>query len=142
MDFKGRSIISIRELSRADILHILEAAKQLEADPQPALVAGRVMATLFFEPSTRTRLSFESAMERLGGKVIGFAEAGVSSVKKGESLKDTVKTVANYCDLIVIRHPLDGAARLASESVTIPVLNGGMGRTSTPRRRSSTSTRS
>ena len=95
MDFKGKSIISIRDLSRKEILHILEIAGGLEENPKPELLKGRVMATLFFEPSTRTRLSFESAMERLGGKVIGFADANISSTKKGESLRDTVKTVEN-----------------------------------------------
>ncbi|UCH12839.1 MAG: aspartate carbamoyltransferase [Candidatus Omnitrophota bacterium] len=127
MDFKGKSIISIRDLSRKQILRILEVAGALEQNPKPELLKGRVMATLFFEPSTRTRLSFESAMERLGGKVIGFADANISSTRKGESLRDTVKTVENYSDVIAMRHPLEGTARLASESVSIPVLNGGDG---------------
>jgi len=127
MDFKGKSIISIHGLSKTDILRILNLAERLEKYSEPALLTGKIMATLFFEPSTRTRLSFESAMERLGGKVVGFAEASVSSIKKGESLVDTVRTVENYSDVIVIRHPLDGSARLASESVSVPVINGGDG---------------
>ncbi len=127
MDFKGKSIISIRDISKEEILHILDVARDMEEHPKYELLKGKVMASLFFEPSTRTRLSFESAMEKLGGEVIGFAETGTSSVKKGESLGDTVKTVGNYSDVIAIRHSLEGAARLASEVVSIPVLNGGDG---------------
>lgn len=126
MNFKNRSIISISDFSKEEIIYILEVAKKLEKNPKPIL-KGKVMGVLFFEPSTRTRLSFESAMSRLGGKVIGFADAGVSSTKKGESLADTVKVVERYCDVIVMRHPLDGSARLASESVKVPVINGGDG---------------
>ena len=127
MDFKGKSIVSIRDISKKEILHILEVANGMEENPKHELFKGKVMASLFFEPSTRTRLSFESAMKKLGGEVVGFAEAGVSSAKKGESLSDTVKTVENYSDVIVMRHPLEGTARLASEVVSIPVLNGGDG---------------
>lgn len=127
MNFKGRSIISINDLSKEEIQHILEVARDLEENPKPELLKDKVMATLFFEPSTRTRLSFESAMERLGGKVLGFADVEISSIKKGESLVDTVKTIENYSDVIAMRHPLEGSARLASESVSVPVLNGGDG---------------
>ena len=127
MDFKGKSIVSIRDISKKEILHILEVANGMEENPKHELFKGKVMASLFFEPSTRTRLSFESAMKKLGGEVVGFAEAGVSSAKKGESLSDTVKTVEHYSDVIVMRHPLEGTARLASEVVSIPVLNGGDG---------------
>jgi len=88
---------------------------------------GKVVATLFFEPSTRTRLSFESAVNYLGGKVIGFSDASSSSVKKGESLKDTILTVCNYSDLIVMRHPREGSARYASEVSTKPIINAGDG---------------
>lgn len=91
------------------------------------MLKGKILATLFFEPSTRTRLSFEAAMLKLGGSVIGFAEADIASVKKGENLSDTVRTVENYADVIALRHPLDGAAKLAAELAKIPVINGGSG---------------
>jgi aspartate carbamoyltransferase catalytic subunit len=125
--FKGRHIISIADFSRDEILHILNTARSLEERPRPDLLAGRLMATLFFEPSTRTRLSFEAAMHKLGGKVIGFSEPGSTSAKKGESLADTIRMVEQYADLIVMRHPRDGAARLASQVSRVPVLNGGDG---------------
>ncbi|MBD3259913.1 aspartate carbamoyltransferase [Candidatus Woesearchaeota archaeon] len=129
--FKSKDIVSINDLSREEIIHVLEAAARLEKQNRLSinrtLFKGRVLATLFFEVSTRTRLSFESAFERLGGKVIGFADPGVSSTKKGESLKDTVNTVEQYADIIAMRHPLDGAARLAADSTRIPVINGGDG---------------
>ena len=124
--FKNRSIISINDLSKKEIIHILEVARKLEKNPRQIL-KGKVMATLFFEPSTRTRLSFESAMSRLGGNVIGIADAGLSSLTKGESLSDTVKVVEKYCDVIIFRHSVDGSARLAAESVKVPVINGGDG---------------
>jgi aspartate carbamoyltransferase catalytic subunit len=91
------------------------------------LLKGKILATLFFEASTRTRLSFESSMQRLGGSAIGFAEAEIASVKKGENLADTVRTVENYADVIVLRHPLEGAARLAAEFSKVPIVNGGSG---------------
>ena len=91
------------------------------------MLKGKILATLFFEPSTRTRLSFEAAMLKLGGAVIGFAEAELASVKKGENLADTVRTVENYADVIALRHPLDGAAKLAAELAKIPIINGGSG---------------
>ena len=91
------------------------------------MLKGKILATLFFEPSTRTRLSFEAAMLKLGGSVIGFAEAELASVKKGENLADTVRTVENYADVIALRHPLDGAAKLAAELSKVPVINGGSG---------------
>jgi len=127
MSFKNRNIISIRDFSKADILHILDVAKRLEKKPEPTLLNGKLLAALFFEPSTRTRLSFESAMKRLGGNVIGFADAGVSSTAKGESLHDTIKTIEGYSDVIVVRHPVEGAARVASESTSLPVINAGDG---------------
>jgi len=129
--WKGRDVISIRDFSKKDIEHVLKTAEKLENElkKRGALdyAKGKILATLFFEPSTRTRLSFESAMHRLGGNVIGFAEASTSSVKKGESLRDTIKTVEQYSDVIVIRHPKEGAARLAAEVAEIPVINAGDG---------------
>ena len=127
VSFQGRHIISIADLSHGDLRHILQQAAELEQQPQPQLLLGRVMASLFFEPSTRTRLSFESAMSRIGGKVIGFSEAGSTSAKKGESLADTIRMIDAYADVIVMRHPKDGAARLASQVGKIPVINGGDG---------------
>jgi aspartate carbamoyltransferase catalytic subunit len=102
-------------------------ASEFEKNPVQNILEGRVVATLFFEPSTRTRLSFESAVNRLGGRVIGFTDSSSSSVSKGESLKDTILTVSNYSDLIVMRHPLEGSARYASEVATVPVINAGDG---------------
>ena len=126
-EFKNKDIISINELTNQDIIKVLETAKQLEKKQRPNLLTGKVLATLFFEPSTRTRLSFESAMTRLGGKVIGFADAKVSSAAKGESLHDTIKVADKYADVIVIRHPLEGSARVAAEAANNPVLNAGDG---------------
>ncbi|NJE09027.1 aspartate carbamoyltransferase [Thermococcus sp. M39] len=129
--WKGRDVISIRDFSREDIEYVLSTAERLEKELKEKgsleYAKGKILATLFFEPSTRTRLSFESAMHRLGGSVIGFAEASTSSVKKGESLRDTIKTVEQYSDVIVIRHPKEGAARLAAEVAEIPVINAGDG---------------
>ena len=115
---KIKNIISIRDFSKKEIIGILELIRKIDNMPQKkksVLLKGKTLATLFFEPSTRTRLSFESAMLHLGGDVIGFADAGTSSVKKGESLMDTIRTVEKYCDVIAMRHPLEGAARVASE---------------------------
>ena len=99
----------------------------MKKQPTSKLLEGKVIATLFFEPSTRTRLSFESAINRLGGKIVGFSDASSSSVSKGETLNDTIRTVTNYCDLIVMRHPIEGSARFASEIATVPVINAGDG---------------
>lgn len=126
MTFKGRDIVSIRDFSKEDLLHILEVSKKMEGD-HPQLLAGKILTTLFFEPSTRTRLSFESAMCRLGGRVIGFSDEKVSSVKKGETIWDTAKMAEQYGDVIVIRSPIEGSARLAAEAVSVPVINGGDG---------------
>jgi aspartate carbamoyltransferase catalytic subunit len=123
----GRSLISINDYSKEEYLRILKLTAEFEKNPKQNLLQGYVIATLFFEPSTRTRLSFESAVNRLGGKVIGFADAGITSVTKGESLRDTIRTVSNYCDLIVMRHPLEGSARFASEISSVPVINAGDG---------------
>ncbi|ASJ10496.1 aspartate carbamoyltransferase [Thermococcus sp. P6] len=131
MDWKGRDVISIRDFSKEDIEFVLKVAERLERELEEKgsldYARGRILATLFFEPSTRTRLSFESAMHRLGGSVIGFSSASSTSVKKGESLRDTVKTVEQYSDVIVIRHSMEGAARLAAEVADIPVINAGDG---------------
>ena len=127
MDFKGADIISIRDFSKEDILHVLDVAAEMERRQEAQLLAGRVLATLFFEPSTRTRLSFESAMRRLGGIVIGFADPDTSSTAKGETLSDSVRIVEGYSDVIVLRHPLEGAARVAADSAGIPIINAGDG---------------
>lgn len=126
MTFKGRDIVSIRDFTKDDLLHILEVAKDMEEN-KPQLLAGKILSTLFFEPSTRTRLSFESAMLRLGGSVIGFSDEKVSSVKKGETIWDTAKMAEQYSDVIVIRTPIEGSARLAAEATSVPVINGGDG---------------
>ena len=129
MEFAGRDIVSIRDFSREEIDYVLEMTDVVEpiAKNGSHTLDGKIMATLFFEPSTRTRLSFESAMYRYGGNCIGFAEPKVASVQKGENLADTVRTVENYADILVIRHPLEGAARLAAEFAAIPVINAGTG---------------
>lgn len=124
---KNRSLVSIDDFSTDEILKILNLAEEFEKQPVQNLLEGKVIATLFFEPSTRTRLSFESAICRLGGKVIGFTDSSNSSVSKGETLNDTIRTVNNYCDLIVMRHPIEGSARFASEIATVPVINAGDG---------------
>ena len=124
---KNKSLISINDYSPSELLEIIDLAEKFEKNPNQDILKGKVISTLFFEPSTRTRLSFESAINRLGGRIIGFTDASSSSVKKGESLKDTIRTVSNYCDLIVMRHPLEGSARYASEVATVPVVNAGDG---------------
>ncbi len=124
---KNRSLISINDYSKEELLKVLEIAKEFEANPRQKILSNHVIASLFFEPSTRTRLSFESAINQLGGRVIGFTDASSSSVKKGESLRDTIQTVSLYSDLIVMRHPLEGSARFASEMNDIPIINAGDG---------------
>jgi aspartate carbamoyltransferase catalytic subunit len=124
---KNRSLVSIDDFSTDEILKILNLTEEFEREPTSKLLEGKVIATLFFEPSTRTRLSFESAINRLGGKIVGFSDASSSSVSKGETLNDTIRTVTNYCDLIVMRHPYEGSARFASEIATVPVINAGDG---------------
>ncbi len=127
MSMKSKSLVSINDLSRDEMLRVLDLAEEFERNPSQPILQGEVVATLFFEPSTRTRLSFESAVNRLSGRVIGFSEASSSSVSKGESLKDTILTVANYSDLIVMRHPVEGSARYASEVSPVPIINAGDG---------------
>lgn len=121
------SLVSIDDFTKEQIIHILELAAEFEANPRQKILDKMVVASLFFEPSTRTRLSFESAINLLGGRVIGFSEANATSVSKGETLHDTIKVIANYCDLIVMRHPVEGAARYASEVASVPVVNAGDG---------------
>ena len=124
---KNKSLVSIADYSKKNILRILELSGEFEKNPFQQLLNKNVIATLFFEPSTRTRLSFESAISRLGGKIIGFSDSSSTSVQKGETLKDTIKTVSNYCDLIVMRHPIEGSARYASEVASVPIVNAGDG---------------
>lgn len=131
MSFKEKfreGIISAKDFTREDIDHILKKAKEMIQNKKSSeLLKGKILATLFFEPSTRTRLSFESAMHRLGGSVIGFHSGDVSSIKKGESIADTIRTVENYSDGIVMRHNLEGSARLATKFAKIPIINAGSG---------------
>ena len=124
---KNKSLVSIEDYGKEGILKILELAKYFEKNPNQKILEGKVIASLFFEPSTRTRLSFESAINKLGGSIIGFTDASSSSVSKGESLKDTIKTVSKYSDLIVMRHPLEGSAKFASEISEVPIINAGDG---------------
>ena len=124
---KNKSLVSINDFTREEHIRILELAGAFEKRPKQRILEDYVVATLFFEPSTRTRLSFESASTRLGARVIGFTDSSSSSVTKGESLRDTILTVSNYCDIIVMRHPKEGSARFASEVATVPVINAGDG---------------
>src|SRR5512140_3838845 len=124
---KNRSLVSIDDFTTEEILKILDLTQEFEKEPTRKLLEGKVIATLFFEPSTRTRLSFESAISRLGGKIVGFYDSSSSSVSKGETLHDTIKMVSNYSDLIVMRHPVEGSARYASEIASVPVINAGDG---------------
>ena len=121
------SLVSIDDISRDEILDLLERARFFEEHPNHRILQGKVVATLFFEPSTRTRLSFETAVNRLGGRIIGFSDASTTSSSKGETLKDTIKMVSNYVDLIIMRHYLEGAARYATEVTDTPVINAGDG---------------
>ncbi len=131
MNFNQRDIISIKDFSKEEIEDILEYAKRMipyaKGEKHTTHLKQQILATLFFEPSTRTRLSFESAMHRLGGSVIGFADPSGTSQKKGESLADTIRMADAYSDAIVIRHPQEGAARLAAEFSEVPIINAGDG---------------
>lgn len=122
-----KDLISITDFSKKDYLRIMELAAEFEKEPNQNLLDGKVVASLFFEPSTRTRLSFETAISRLGGRIVGFTDSSSSSVTKGETLHDTTKMVSNYADLIVMRHPLEGSARYASQVSDVPVINAGDG---------------
>lgn len=121
------SLVSIDNLSKEEILKILRTAAYFEENPNQKILDGKIIATLFFEPSTRTRLSFETAVQRLGGRIIGFSDPAATSTSKGETLKDTIKMVSNYADLIVMRHYLEGAARYATEVTDVPIINAGDG---------------
>jgi len=129
MEFAGRDVVSIKDFSREEIDYVLEKTDSVEplAKKSSHALDGKIMATLFFEPSTRTKLSFESAMYRYGGHCLGFAEPKAASVQKGENLSDTVRVVESYADVLVLRHPLEGAARLAAEFASVPVINAGTG---------------
>ena len=124
---KNRSLVSISDYSKEEILSILDSAADFEANPNRKTLDGKVIATLFFEPSTRTRLSFETAVNRLGGRIIGFSDSTTSSSVKGETLHDTIRMVSCYADAIVMRHTLEGAARYASEISPVPIINAGDG---------------
>lgn len=124
---ENRSVVSIADFSKEKILYLLEMAAEFEKHPNRHLLDDRVVATLFFEPSTRTRLSFETAAHRLGARIIGFTDPKVTSSTKGESLNDTIMMVSNYADIIVMRHYLEGAARYASEVAPVPIVNAGDG---------------
>ena len=129
MEFQGRDIVSIEDFSQKEINHILDVSESMEplAMKGSDMLKGKILATLFYEPSTRTRLSFETAMLKLGGSNIGFADMEITSVKKGETLADTVRVVENYADAIALRHGLEGAAKMAAEFAKIPIINSGTG---------------
>ena len=131
MSLHGRDLVSIRDLSREEIVEILDSARRMipyaEGARTSLLLAGKIVAMAFFEPSTRTRLSFESAVQRLGGSCLTIADAGATSIRKGESLYDTIRMLSSYADAIVLRHPNEGAARLASRASDRPVINAGDG---------------
>jgi len=129
-DFSLTDVVSISDFSQRDILFVLEKASQMEKlsrEKKAKILNGKIVASLFFEPSTRTRLSFETAIQNLGGKVIGFSDPNVSSYKKGETLSDTIKVIENYAEIIVMRHFIDGAARRAAEISKKPIINAGDG---------------
>ncbi len=129
MSLTGRDLVSILDLSRKELDLIFTVARSMEERPSDFgnLLKGTILATLFFEPSTRTRLSFEAAMLRLGGSIIGFSGVESTSLMKGESFEDTIRTIDGYCDVMVIRHPSEGTAKLAAEVAEAPVINGGDG---------------
>ncbi len=122
-------LVSIRDITKDEIEKLINQALRIEKNPSEFVgrLKGKILATLFYEPSTRTRLSFESAMLRLGGNVLGFADAKISSVKKGESIADTIRMAASYSDIIVLRHFLEGSGRVATEFSDVPVISGGTG---------------
>ncbi|EHO74977.1 aspartate carbamoyltransferase [Prevotella micans F0438] len=121
------NFVDIKSFDKQQLLYLIEMAREFERFPNRELLKGRVIATLFYEPSTRTRLSFETAANRLGARIIGFTDAKVSSVSKGETLKDTILMVSNYADIIVMRHHIEGAAQYAAEVAPVPIVNAGDG---------------
>jgi aspartate carbamoyltransferase catalytic subunit len=127
VSFRARSVLSIRDMSPADLWTVVETAGRVKEKDPGEFLSGKTVAVLFFEPSTRTRLSFESAILQSGGRVFGFANPSATSQSKGESFADTIRTIAGYCDVMVIRHPVEGAARMASELSATPVINAGDG---------------
>lgn len=131
MELESENVITFNELTDDDIERIFSRAEELEpvarGEKDSNCLEGKILGSLFFEPSTRTKLSFKSAVQRLGGSVIGFSRPEVSSAAKGESLADTIRTIENYCDLIVLRHPQMGSAKLAAEAAEVPVINAGDG---------------
>lgn len=129
MNFKGRNILAIKDFSKEELLFVLDTAEKIDNDREAytSTAAGKIAATLFFEPSTRTRLSFQASMQRLGGSIIGFSSVSTSSMKKGESLPDTIKIVSGYSDVIVMRHPEEGSVAQAAKSSSVPVINAGDG---------------
>lgn len=129
MNLKNKHLIDPNDLSVEEILYLLKFASSIYSNPQKysKICDGKILATLFYEPSTRTRLSFESAMLRLGGSVLGFSDASTSSVSKGESISDTIRVMDDYADIVVMRHPLEGAPKLASQYSEVPIINGGDG---------------
>jgi aspartate carbamoyltransferase catalytic subunit len=126
-NFKGKDIISISDFDKNDIVPLLEYIGKMKKDKHPDLLRGKILGSCFFEPSTRTRLSFETSMQRLGGSVVGFSDFQTTSAMKGESLYDTMKMMEMYVDVIAIRHPLEGSAQLAADAVQIPIINAGDG---------------
>jgi aspartate carbamoyltransferase catalytic subunit len=131
MPFKNKHVISMKDFSRKEIDYVLDTAEKLEpvakGETRSKLLDGKIVALLFFEPSTRTRLSFEAAIQRLGGQVLNLGSVEASSVMKGENLADTIRVIGKYADLIVLRHPLDGSARMAADFSNVPIINGGDG---------------
>ena len=127
MGFQGRDVHTVEDFSKEDLLRIVEVAQSYTQHFDPHILNGKILASLFFEPSTRTRLSFETAMKRLGGNVIGFSDWKDTSIQKGEDLKDTIKVIDGYADAIVMRHPEAGSAHAAADVARIPVINGGDG---------------
>ncbi|MCX8058820.1 MAG: aspartate carbamoyltransferase [Spirochaetes bacterium] len=127
MNFVGKSIISINDMNKEELDYILVKSKEVKEGKWKNTLSGKIIATLFFEPSTRTRLSFETAILKQNGQIIGFASSDVSSTKKGESLSDSIKNISRYVDAIVMRHPVEGAARRAAEVSNKPIINGGDG---------------
>ncbi|MFQ5883574.1 MAG: aspartate carbamoyltransferase [Thermoplasmata archaeon] len=129
--FEGRDVISIHDFSRKEIEHVLDISKKMiptaKGEVQDFSLKGKILSPIFFEPSTRTRLSFETAMNRLGGSIVGFSDPEITSLKKGETLADTMRMLESYSDVIVLRHPMEGAAKLAADFTEKPVINAGDG---------------